>query len=443
MHSPVADTRITIERLAFGGSGVGRVNGKVCFVPFSCPGDELTVRVTSEKRSYLTATITGVIKLGDDRVTPTCQLFGSCGGCCWQHIAYSRQLSEKRAIFADALWRGARVPGELIAEVVPSPSVYGYRNRVQLKLHALDDGLRIGFYRMGTHFVEDVGPGCPIASPDICRALADLRVVLNFFPEPNRIPQINIDSTEHCVVAIVNYIGNDRDGAAKFFENCRSGLGSISGLYLQCGRKSTLKRVFGGDLLEYFLPGDSEEAPPCSLTYRPGCFAQVNGAQNVALLELVRRFAECAGDDRVLDLYCGNGNFSLPLAGSVSSITGIEEYADSVASARENTRRNGIHNAEFICSDAAAGLRGLAGEKHFFDTVILDPPRTGAADALPELLRLKPERIIYVSCDPSTLARDCCVLAAGGYGVVSSIPVDMFPQTYHLESVTLLKRLTL
>ncbi len=436
----MTEARVTIDRLAFGGSGVARIDGKVCFVPFGCPGDELIVRVTAEKRSYLTAAITAIVKPGPDRVVPPCPLFASCGGCHWQHIAYPRQLGEKRAIFADALWRGARVAGERIGEVVASPSVYGYRNRVQFKLHAVDGALRIGFFRTGTHFVEDAVEGCPIAAPAINRALSELRGLLASFPEPDRIPQINLDAAEGGVVAVVNYIGDDREGAAAFFAAGHPRLGGVAGLYLQCGRKSTLKRVYGDELLEYFLPAGSGEASRCSLTYRPGGFAQVNGAQNGAILGLVRRFADCGAGDRILDLYCGNGNFSLPLAGSVAAVTGIEEYPDSVASARENCRRNGIGNAGFICCDAGAGLRRLAGEGQCFNTVILDPPRTGAAGALRELIGLGPERIIYVSCDPGTLARDCGILAAGGFRVESSIPVDMFPQTYHLESVTLLRR---
>jgi 23S rRNA (uracil1939-C5)-methyltransferase len=437
----VADVRISIEKLSFGGSGVGRINGKVCFVPYSCPGDELSVRITAEKRSYLTAVIVDIINPGLDRIVPPCPLFGSCGGCSWQHISYPRQLAEKRQIFADALWRGARVSSERIGDVVPSPAIYGYRSRVQLKLHAAGGRLQIGFYRQGTHFVEDACQGCPIAVPVINKVLANLRKFLPFFPEPLKIPQINIDSAEYGTVVIVSYTGNNRDGAGEFFEYWRAVLENVTGLYLQSGRTSALRKVFGEGLLEYSLPGDSAEAQPCSLAYKPGGFAQVNAAQNTVLLHLVRRFADCKGHERVLDLYCGNGNFSLPLAESVTSIVGIEEYGDSISAACDNSWRNGVKNAEFICGHAADGVKQLVADNRNFDVVILDPPRSGAADVLADIVRLKPERIIYVSCDPSTLARDCGALSAGGYGVVSSVPVDMFPQTYHLESVTLLKRM--
>jgi len=437
----VADVRITIEKLSFGGSGVGRIDGKVCFVPYSCPGDELRVRITAEKRSYLTASIIDIITPGADRTAPPCPLFGSCGGCSWQHIDYSRQLAEKRQIFADTLWRGARVPGELIGEAVASPAIYGYRSRVQFKLHGASGRLHMGFYRQGTHFVEDASQGCPIAAPAINQVQAKLREILPYFPEPAKIPQINIDSAEQGTVVIINYIGNDRDSAVGFFERRRAELGKVTGLYLQTGRKSALLKVFGEGMLEYSLPGNSAETQSCSLTYRPGGFAQVNIAQNTALLRLVRRFADCKGHEKVLDLYCGNGNFSLPLAESVTSIAGIEEYGDSIAAARDNAQRNGIGNAEFICADAGNGVKRLIADGKSFDVVILDPPRSGAADVLSDMVRLKPERIVYVSCDPSTLARDCGTLSTYGYTVMTSVPVDMFPQTYHLESVTLLKRM--
>lgn len=438
--SMAGEAAITVERLAFGGSGIGRINGKVCFVPFSCPGDELLVRITSEKRSYLTADIVSVTSPGPDRVTPPCPLFGSCGGCNWQHVSYARQLAEKKLIFADALWRGGRVPGERIRDVLPSADGYGYRSRVQLKLHAASGRLAIGFYRQGTHYVEDAVRGCPIALPVVNRAIEKFRTLLPAFPELTKIPQINIDCGEDGAVAIINYIGENCDGAAGFFRQRMSELEPLTGLYLQTGRKSTLRKVFGDDVLEYSLPGVTPDSPACLLGYRPGGFAQVNRAQNSELLRLVRLFADCRGDERILDLYCGNGNFSLPLVGSCSAVTGIEEYGDSISAAIDNARANGIRNAEFICGDAAAGVRRLTSEGRAFDIVLLDPPRSGAADLVSDICRLVPERIIYISCDPGTLGRDCGLFSAGGYRVSASVPVDMFPQTFHIESVSLLER---
>ena len=434
------EERITVEKLAFGGNGVGRINGKICFVPCSCPGDELLVRVTVEKRSYLTAGIVEIISPGPDRVVPPCPLFGSCGGCNWQHVSYQRQLSEKRQIFSDALWRGGRVPGELIGDVLPSPDTFGYRSRVQFKLHGESGRLKIGFYRQGTHFVEDASQGCPIAKPVVNQALERLRTILPFFPELTWIPQINIDCGEQGAIGIINYNGSDSACARRFFEERRSELEPLTGIYLKTGKKTTLLKVFGDDTLEYSLPGISPDTPTCSLSYRPGGFAQVNTEQNSGLLKLVQRFADCRGDERILDLFCGNGNFSLPLAGCCASVTGIEEYGDSIAAAIDNSQRNGIQNAEFIRADAAVGVGRLVAEGRTFECVLLDPPRGGAAELVGDICRLKPEKIIYVSCDPATLARDCGLLSASGYQVQASVPVDMFPQTFHIESVTLLQR---
>ncbi len=433
------DFEISIDRLAFGGSGVGRYDGKVCFVPYSCPEDDLKVSLTTDKRSYSTASIVEIVKPSADRVEPPCPLFGSCGGCNWQHIAYKRQLVSKREIFADTLWRGTRVEGELIADVVPSTQDYGYRSRVQFKLHSYQKQLNIGFYRQATHFVEDASDGCPVAMPVINEALSSFRSVLATFPEPRLVSQINIDCAGKAVIAVVNYIGTDMDGVADFFKNHRSKLSPVTGLYLQSGKKVTLCKVYGDDLLTYFLP--DKLGNQCQLSYKPGGFSQVNRDQNVKLLELVRSFSAFKGTEQVLDLYCGNGNFSIPLAGDVFSMTGIEEYKDSILSAVENAVKNGITNSEFICSDAVTGVKKLVAAGRKFDVVILDPPRSGAGNAVTEILMLKPEKIIYISCDPSTLARDCAAFVENGeYSVRSSIPVDMFPQTFHLESVTLLVR---
>jgi len=271
----MTEFRVAIEKLAFGGSGIGRINGKVCFVPFSCPGDELLVAITAEKRSYLTAGIVEIITPSPDRVIPPCPLFGSCGGCAWQHIAYHAQLASKRQILAETLWRGARVQEEQISEVLPAPGQYGYRSRVQFKVFAAGDRLRIGFFRQGTHFVEDAPEGCPVALPVINQGIQRLRDVLSRLGEPRAIPQINIDCGDHGAVAIINYTGNDPDGTARFLKEHFTSLAPLNGLYMQTGRKSALRKVCGDDLLVYAMPAGAAESPPIQLAFRPGGFSQV------------------------------------------------------------------------------------------------------------------------------------------------------------------------
>ena len=430
----------TIEKLAFGGNGVCRINGKVCFVPFSSPGDEVRLAITSEKRSYCIAHIEELLTASPFRMTPPCPLFGVCGGCSWQHIEYREQLAAKRQILAETLWRGARVDSDLVQTTIPSPSHVGYRSRVQFKLHhSKDTGLAVGFYRTGSHRVVDAGAGCPILLPVLNDALSRFRSVLGACPDVRSIPKINIDCADDGVIAVVHYTGRDRSAVTKFLTSRRSDLLPVTGMYLQSDRMKPLMKVYGVDELTYSLSASG--GPQCRMTYKAGGFAQVNRAQNQKMLDIVSHYAVFTGNEHVLDLYCGNGNLSLPLASQVVQITGIEEFAGSIASAKSNCLKNGIQNATFVCADAAGGTRLLAANGRAFDTVILDPPRTGAAESIPEICRLNPATIIYISCDPSTLARDCGLLAGQGYQVVSSVPIDMFPHTYHIESVTLLHKL--
>jgi 23S rRNA (uracil1939-C5)-methyltransferase len=434
------DVQTTIDKLAFGGNGVCRIDGKVCFVPFGCPGDEVRLAVTSEKRSYLLARIVDLISPSPLRTTPPCPLFGTCGGCSWQHIAYDQQLEAKQHILAETMWRGARVGEEYVTATQPSPLQYGYRSRVQFKLHGSGNNLKIGFFRTGSHTVDDVGQGCPVALPKINEVLGSLRKVLETFPDARSIPKISIDCAEQGVIAVVTYSGRDTASVTSFFQKHREELLPLTGLFLQSDRKTTPQKVYGDDELTYSLPALAPGAGSCLLSYQAGGFAQINREQNRTLLAIVKRLAAFQGTEQVLDLYCGNGNFSLPVAGLVSRVTGIEEFAGSIAAAQENCRKNGIANADFICADAAGATRRLADGGRRFDTIILDPPRSGAAEAVPEICRLNPAHIIYISCDPSTLARDCGMLAGSGYSVKECVPVDMFPQTYHIESVTLLKK---
>ena len=436
----MSDIRVTIDKLAFGGNGVCRIAGKVCFVPFSCPGDEVRLAITSDKRSYLLARIVELITPSPVRTTPPCPIFGTCGGCAWQHVSYAQQLASKQLILAETLWRGARVAAECVTSTRPSPQQYGYRSRVQFKLHGSGNNLKIGFYRTGTHLVEDMAEGCPVALPVINGALGSLRSCLKSFSDVRSIPQISVDCAEQGVIAVITCTGRDTAAVAAFFREHREALFPVTGLFLQSDRKTGLQKVFGDDLLTYSLPDLSSKTKTCQLSYQSGGFAQINREQNAAMLEIVKHFGNFHGTEHVLDLYCGNGNFSLPIASLVAQVTGIEEYAGSIAAAQDNCSKNGITNAAFICADAVTATRRLAGSGQRFDTVLLDPPRSGAADAVPEICRLDPAAIIYISCDPSTLARDCGLLAGSGYLVKESVPVDMFPQTYHIESVTLLQK---
>jgi 23S rRNA (uracil1939-C5)-methyltransferase len=433
----MSECEITIEKMAYGGAGLGHVAGKVCFVPFTAPGDRARIRVSTEKRSYLEGEMIELLTSSPFRVPPPCPVFTTCGGCNWQHLSYPAQLAAKQEIFADLLWRAGRVERQRVLPIVSAPATYGYRSRVQFKVCFFTGVLQLGFYRAGSHNVVDIPEQCAIAQPVINLLFPELRDVLTHAPEPDKIPQIDVTAGDtDSAVLIFHYTGARHRELAEYLGEQKDL--PAAGLYIQIGRKSSLQRISGVEALRYHVSGNLlPEGAKTNLTFAPGGFSQVNYQQNSALINTVCAWAELTGTEKILDLYCGNGNFSIPLARSAASVTGIEEYAPSIRDARQNCALNGISNASYRCADAVAGLLRLkeAGER--YDIIILDPPRAGAPELVRHLPSLMPAKIIYISCDPATLARDVGILRKSGYEVIKSQPVDMFPQTYHIESVTL------
>lgn len=436
VNLPVA----TIDTLAFGGNGVCRLDGKVCFVPFSCPGDEVSLRMTSNKKSYCTATISEIVSPSNARVIPECSIFGICGGCSWQHLSYTVQLLHKRKILTETLWRGARVVPELIEDVLPAASQYHYRNRFQFKAALQNGRLCIGFFRHGSHKVEDAVYGCPVALPSINKVLSYLRGILPSYPAAKSITQITIDAGDNGVVAIIHQDGSVTSKNRDYFIERAADCALCTGLFLKGRHSSDLIKVWGAPVLSYHMVQADTGMQPLIITYPAGGFAQVHQQQNRSILSTIRRVAGFKGSERLLDLYCGNGNFSLPLAAEVGSVLGIEGNAGSIRAAEYNAKLNSVANARFICNDVTSAVCTLLEQGVQFETVLLDPPRSGAGEAVAGIARLQPNKIIYVSCDPSTLARDCQLLKDFGFSVVTSVPVDMFPQTFHIESVTLLQK---
>lgn len=434
MTLPVA----TIDTLAFGGNGVCRIDGKVCFVPFSCPGDEAALRITSRKKSYSIASIAELVNPSPQRTSPECAIFGRCGGCHWQHISYPMQLEQKRNILVETLWRGARVPAEFIESVVPAEVSYGYRNRLQFKVAIQQGKTAVGFYRQGTHQVENAAAGCPVAAPVINQTLNCFRSVLQGYPGIEAVTQLSIDAGDSGVIVMIHQSGSITRKGREYLRSKAGDVWPCTGLFVKTERHDCGEKIWGESAISYRMKLADPARKPLELRYPPGGFAQVHQRQNEVMLGVIRRLGNFTPAEHLLDLYCGNGNFSLPLAAEVASVVGIEGNADAVMAAEYNRDFNKVANVSFFCDDAASGVARLLAQGGSIDTVLLDPPRAGADDAVAGIAGLQPDKIIYVSCDPSTLARDCGTLSGYGYRVAVSVPVDMFPQTYHIESVTLL-----
>lgn len=438
----MADQIVRIESLCYGGAGFGRMDGKACFVPFTAPGDVAKVRVTKEKRSFVEAELLELIEPSGLRVAPLCPVFGVCGGCDWQFLPYAEQLKQKGSIFADTLARIGKVAREKVLPVAGAPAPYGYRSRIQVKLRAAKGDVRLGFFRTGSHDIVDFGAGCPLASELLNRMAAQFRALIPGVPQFAAVSQLDLSIGDNGEgIAILHCRGEQAGELVQSLAEKGSLLPAVSGAFVRSGPKGELVKAFGIESLSYGIPaGIAPGSRELRLRFGRGGFSQVNYEQNHELIRTVCEWAELNGTERVLDLYCGNGNISIPLALLAREILGIEGYAPSIADAVANAAANGIENAEFQVGDVAQAVRRLAKRKERFDLVVLDPPR-GGAEAAAEVAQLAPAKIIYVSCDPATLARDLAQLESNGYQVTRSKPVDMFPQTYHLESVTELVRL--
>lgn len=422
---------LTIETLTHGGNGLGRLEGKAVFVPGTAPGDRIRCRIVKQHKRHAEGVVEALLEPSPQRRIAPCPVSGECGGCQWQHLHYPAQLAAKQTIFHALLQRQGGVPAEALRPLVPAPDQWNYRSRVQFKCRQTEQSFVIGFYRPASHYVVDVQQ-CPVLDPRLNEALQRFRAWLSQGPNPDRIPQVDMAVGDGgSVRVVVHFIGEDSTALAQWLTPLASEAGYA--LFLQTGRKSSLQQLLGPEELRIEVGG-----PPLFLGYGPGGFAQVNLAQNRALVEAALQAAALQGTERVLDLYCGMGNFSLPLARHCRSVVGVEDYPPSIASAVRNAANSRLSNARFLARPAEGVLLAQDG-LHPFDLVLLDPPRSGAYPVMRELLQVRPSRVIYISCDPATLARDLVPLQHGGYRVVSCQPFDLFPQTYHVESLTLLE----
>ncbi|MCK4509462.1 MAG: 23S rRNA (uracil(1939)-C(5))-methyltransferase RlmD, partial [Desulfuromonadales bacterium] len=411
---------LDISSLVHGGRGIGRHDGKAVFVPMTMPGDRVSCRVVKSKRKYVEAELHEIIMPSPLRREPPCPFFGSCGGCQWQHIPYQEQVRWKEKIFSDQMLRSKIITDNCIKPMVPAPDEWNYRNRVQLKCHLTAEGLVVGFYRHGSHFVVDVDK-CRLVAPPIQRTLDLLRRALPEMPCHDCLAQIDVACGDDGEVRIILHVHPRGRRQIRLWLQAFAGSHQINAC-IQSGGKQAPEVVFGeSDLtIKVDQPAKVDQSE-IALCYGPGGFVQVNSAQNRNMVATMLDLLSFDGTEKVLDLFCGMGNFSLPFARRVGLVVGVEDYALSIASARSNAAANKISNVEFYAADAAAIMARYRSTDDL-DLVILDPPRSGNYQTSHELLKIRPERILYVSCDPATLVRDLTPLVQGGYEVVSSQP---------------------
>jgi 23S rRNA (uracil1939-C5)-methyltransferase len=419
------DFTLEIESLAYGPYGIGRIDHQVFMVPATVPGDKIAAEVTDWKGSYTVGQIRQLLRRSPLRQTPPCPYVNECGGCPWQQVQYPAQLKSKEQSVADALRRIGKLDGFELRPIIASPHEYHYRRRIRLQC---DKAKRIGFYRAFSHDLVEIDR-CLIADPGLNRVLHPLR---------SWISELNM-AVEH--VEIVS--GDDPDQIVA--------VGKVAGEFISrddAACKDLLTPATGINGL--ILHGDNWRKAwgetTIAIRYDDGIclkadgdiFVQVNAEGN---RELVKELLAAGGfdeNDRLLELYAGAGNFTLSLAKRAQNIVAVEGYRQSVDSGKRSAQFNGIANIRWICAAVPAAVERLAKQRQRFSKIILDPPRAGAKGIDRNLASFAAQKIVYVSCNPATLARDLSALARHGYKLILVQPIDLFPHTFHVETLAVM-----
>lgn len=428
--------RVTVKSLAHGGDGVATLpDGRTAFVRLGCPGDEVTVEVVEDHGRWVRASIAQIHEPSPDRVDPPCPYFGVCGGCQWQHISHERQLAEKRRILVDALTRIGHLTSPEVAGTVASPHAYGYRNKIELSVATAGGKPIVGFTKAGTGDVVRVD-ACLLLPQRHTRLPKALSGALTFLSSrgASGILRASIRASSAGEVAVdVRTVPGPfpRAIAARILAES-TGAGSVTRTIVRRGADvrdvSQVEVLAGKGVWHENLAGDAYQVSSPS-------FFQVNTAAADLLREEATEALAADGTMRVADLYAGVGTFTLPLARSADEVVAVEASKYALADLRQNLHHAGLDDADVVPGDAAYALSSLG----HLDAALIDPPRSGLSErGMRALVSARIPSIVYVSCDPATLARDVATLAGAGYVADRFVPVDLFPQTYHLETVAVL-----
>jgi 23S rRNA (uracil1939-C5)-methyltransferase len=442
---------LTILSLAAGGDGVAVLaDGRTVFVPHSAPGDQVELRVTEEHQRYARAEVLRVVKPGPDRISPPCPVAGRCGGCAWQHLDYRAQAKAKQGFLREALRRIGGFEEPPLGDFIPAERPYTYRNKGQLPVaNAPDGGLRLGYYREGSHSVVPLpDEGCRLLEPAVNHALMFVRsqlpkAKLQAYDQRNgegnlRHVMVRANTKGEAMVVLVTkapMVNHSMQVAAGW-------VGQAGIVSVQSNIQDKSGNVILGPQTAVLAGPESLVERLDGLAFRLSAtsFFQVNPAQTLRLLGALKSIRPWAAGEQVLELYCGVGTLSLPLGKLGLRVHGVESHPAAVEDARANAAANQLAKLSFSVADAATAFNALpAGFTP--GVVLMDPPRKGLDKAVVEAIVAGPaQEAVYVSCDPASLARDLKALAAAGFKLEKAVGVDLFPQTGHVESVSWLRR---
>ena len=425
----------SIDDLSHDGCGVAHVDGKTVFVADALPGERVLAKRVRKHRNFDEARTEEILETSPERVPPRCAHFGVCGGCVLQHLAPAAQIAAKQNVLAQNFARIGHV--EPVRWLAPlTADTWGYRRRARLSVkHVPKKGKTlVGFRERDPRFVADL-MHCDVLDPALGEKLGELGGLLNSMEGTASIPQIEFSAGDAACILVFRHLQpfscSDREKLTAF--------GREHGftILLQPRGTDSVHPLEPGDIdLHYALPDYR-----LKLAFAPLDFVQVNAQINQKMIAHALALLRPGDKDRVLDLFCGLGNFSLPIARQAARVCGVEGDAGLVERARSNASANGIDNAEFHLGDLAGDVRGSAWARAEWDLMLLDPPRSGAEGLLQQLPGKSVRRVVYVSCHPASLARDAGTLVrTHGFKLEAAGVMDMFPHTAHVESLALFER---
>ncbi len=416
--------------LAHDGRGVARIDGKAVFIAGALPGERVRYRVIRQRRQMDEGALSEVLIASPERVDPKCAHFGVCGGCSLQHMAPAAQLAAKERQLLDNLERIGRVRPERVLAPVQGPN-WAYRRRARLGVKYVHKKGRVlaGFREREKPYLADIRR-CEILSDRFATLPQDLAALVDTLAIREKIPQVEVavgDDQAALVFRVLDTPSHEDLGKIEAF-----GAKFGAQIYLQSGGLDSIRPLQGiATPLNYAVDGGE-----IKIEFGPVDFIQVNREVNISMVAAAVELLQPVSSDSVLDLFCGLGNFTLPLARRASRVVGVEGDAALVAKAAANAGRNGIGNAAFLKEDLfdPARLGPWAAER--YDVVLLDPPRAGASEILERMAHWRPRRVVYISCHPGSLARDAGILVQGqGFKLIGAGVMDMFPHTTHVESI--------
>lgn len=411
---------LKIDSLTYGPYGIGRKEGQAILVPLTAPGDEAEISILEEKNNYSVGELIRLVQPSPLRQDPPCPYAGQCGGCPWQQVRYEAQLAAKEKSVEDALRRIGKLDGFELLPILRSPKEYHYRRRIRLQA----DGLkRLGFHRAFSHELIEID-SCLIAEPELGRRLSHARGWLSALS--THIHHIEIvEGDEDGATVLVGkaegeFVPDDNHANRRFLERTKEIAGLI--LFGRGWRRSWGKEkilINSEDGLKMEVDGE--------------VFSQVNREANSRLVDGFLQWGAFDHRDHVLELYCGAGNFTLPMARRARAVTAVEGDPRSVENGRSSGRLNRLENIRWIRSHVPRAIKQLREKGEKFSKIVLNPPRSGAKGLEDDLVSLGAEKILYVSCNPATLARDLAALGKRGYRLTRLQPMDLFPHTFHVE----------